>query len=132
VTDLAVFRRSSGTWLVKRSSDGQYTSQVWGGASDIPVVGDYDGDGQSDLAVWRGATGEWFVLRSSDGGSDVTVWGAASVGDVPVPGDYDGDGKADRTVWRGPEQTWYVWGSRAGTLLRPMQTPLTGQPVSGR
>ena len=118
MTDLAVFRRSSGLWLIQSSSDGRYVSKTWGGATDVPVVGDYDGDGQSDIAVWRGATGEWLVLRSSDQGYIVTKWGAASVGDVPAPGDYDGDGKADWAVWRAPEATWYIQCAADGAVLR--------------
>ena len=61
----------------------------WGGAAqDVPVQGDYDGDGKSDVAVFR--DGAWFILNSS-GGSQFVGFGMA--GDVPVPGDYDGDGE---------------------------------------
>jgi hypothetical protein len=41
-TDQAVFR--AGTWLINRSSDGQFQSIAFGTAGDIPTVGDYDGD----------------------------------------------------------------------------------------
>ena len=39
----------------------------WGSGAlgDLPVPGDYDGDGVIDSAVWRRPTGEWRVLRSS-------------------------------------------------------------------
>ncbi len=56
VEDLAVYRRSDGTWRVRN----QFTVQ-WGDAGDVPVPGDYNGDGTTDLAVYRPSTGQWFV-----------------------------------------------------------------------
>src|SRR5262249_15954688 len=48
-TDIAVYR--NGIWYVLRSSDGVQTAVAWGGApQDIPVPGDYDGDGKTDQA----------------------------------------------------------------------------------
>ena len=81
--DLAVYRRSNGTWRVRN----QFTVQ-WGDAGDVPVPGDYNGDGTTDLAVYRPSTGQWFVRDQF-----VVQFGDPS--DVPVPGDYNGDGTTD-------------------------------------
>ena len=57
--------RSSGprraTWWILQSSTNYttYVSQQWGVATDIPVPGDYDGDGKTDVAVFRPSTGTW-------------------------------------------------------------------------
>ena len=113
-TDLTVFRRKGGIWLVRRSSDGASRTQQWGGPGDIPVPGDYDGDGKSDFAVWRRSEGTWYVIPSSTGSAITRQWG--SPGDIPVPGDYDGDGKSDFAVWRRTTGTWYVIQSSRGAL----------------
>ena len=74
------------------------TLQVSG---DIPVPGDYNGDGEMDLAVWRQSSGTWYVRDVAE-----VQWGVPD--DIPVAGDYDGDGKTDPAVWRPSNGTWYV------------------------
>ncbi len=49
----------------------------WGAPGDVPVPGDYDGDGFTDVAVYRPSTGVWFVPNSSP-----IHWGVR--GDVPL------------------------------------------------
>lgn len=126
VTDLGVFRRANGQWLIQRSTDCRVIEMQWGLGSDLPVAADYDGDGKTDIAVWRGATGQWFILRSSDGKTQVMVWGAARFGDLPAPADYDGDGKADVAVWRAAAGKWYALGS-AGVIIKTRAAPETVQ-----
>ena len=109
-TDMAVYRPSTGTWYVIKSSTNYatYLAQQWGLSSDIPVRGDFDGDGKPDIAVYRPSDGTWWILQSSTNFTTYLwqQWGLA--GDIPVPGDYDGDGKTDLAVYRPSTGTWYI------------------------
>ncbi len=82
------------------------TYTLWGAAGDIPLTGDYDGDGKSDIVIWRPSNGYWYIINSSDQSVDYVQWGGE--GDIPVPGDYDGDGKTDIAIYRPSNGYWYI------------------------
>ncbi len=49
----------------------------WGKPGDIPVSGDFNGDGKTDLAIWRPSTATWWIR-----GVETVPWGGR--GDVPI------------------------------------------------
>jgi hypothetical protein len=83
------------------------------GFGDVPVPGEYDGDGQPDVAVFRTTTGEWFIRQSSHGLGHV-AWG--TIGDIPVPADYDGDRRTDIAVFRPSTAEWFILNSSTLTV----------------
>jgi hypothetical protein len=96
-------------WFILKSSSNYttWTTQGWGGDGDIPVPGDYDGDGKADLATYRPAIGTWLVHGSSSGLSFLlVVWGVST--DLPVPNDFDGDGRTDIAVYRPSTGIWCI------------------------
>jgi hypothetical protein len=68
-----VYRPSTGQWLLE---DG-WTIAL-GAVGDVPVPGDYDGDGITDIAVYRPLTGAWYVRNI------LTVYGWGEATDVPI------------------------------------------------
>jgi hypothetical protein len=81
-TDIAVFRPSTGTWYILRSSTGQVQITQFGGPGDKPQPGDYDGDRKADLALFRPSTGSWFFWNSGADTQHSVQWGLPT--DVPV------------------------------------------------
>jgi len=80
-----------GTWFL-RHGDTSVTVFRYGATSgDIPVFGDWDGDGIATPGVVR--AGLWLLRNSNgDGPADLVFRYGATSGDIPVVGDWDGDG----------------------------------------
>jgi len=92
---------------------GESTARAVGRFGDIPVPGQYGGDGRTDYAVWRPSDQRWYVKTAEGTQLPAVPWGAT--GDIPVPADYDGDGITDMAVFRPSNGTWYVRKSSSGT-----------------
>jgi len=104
-------------------------SQQWGQIGDVPVVGNFAGEGRSDFVVWRPSTGEWFVKSSMTGAERVQQWGQA--GDIPLAGDFTGDGRSDFVIWRPTTGEWWIRDSSTGDV-RVQQWGQAGDvPVPG-
>ncbi|MDX2020042.1 MAG: VCBS repeat-containing protein [Deltaproteobacteria bacterium] len=131
-SDLAVYRpgyTSSFEVLLSRTASFNSTSMPLGGYNDLPVPGDYDGDGKSDAAAYRIADGLWSIAPSSGAAPYSRAWGLE--GDTPVPADYDGDGMTDIAVYRPSNGHWYVWPSGGGDRYAVPWGLSTDIPVPG-
>ena len=72
---------------------------------DVPITGDWDGDGDDSLGVVRGTT--WLLSNAVTGGAaDISfVYGSPSFSELPVPGDWDGNGTYTPAVLRNSPPT---------------------------
>lgn len=99
-----VFR--SGTWFIG-AGDGNYFGVIdsfrYGDPGDVPVMGDWDGDGRTTPGVRRGNT--WYLSNAyGDPASYVVQYG--DPGDLPVVGDWSHSGHQSIGVVRG--NTWFL------------------------
>lgn len=91
----------NGRW----DGDGALTDRIFafGLAGDLPVTGDWNGDGLTEVGVNRAGRG-WFLDYNGNGRWDgplidnATGFGLA--GDIPVSGDWNNDGKTEIGVLR--------------------------------
>jgi hypothetical protein len=101
----------------RSTSSGAFASYRWGRSGDLPVVGDWDGDGIQTVGVVRpNATvgSNHFLLRNTDG-SVADFWYGA-YGDRPVVGDWNGDG-----VWTPGAVRAGVWSLRNSNTTGPAE-----------
>jgi hypothetical protein len=145
VPDLIGYFRT-GTWVLDTNGNGvldpglDATSTLLGfQLGDVPVTGDWNGDGISEIGIFR--KGTWYLDKNGNGvwdgpATDAQFTLGLQPGDVPVTGDWNGDGITEIGVFR--KGTWYLdkngngaWDGPATdaqfTLgLQPGDVPVTG------
>jgi uncharacterized delta-60 repeat protein len=139
-TDVAVFRDvvpgagNSAYFYILNSSDNSFRPVQFGATGDVPMAGDWDGDGKGDIAVYRDGskTGgqSYFYYRSSSQPSvNFNTIPLGATGDKPLLGDFDGDGRLDPAVFRPSNATWYILRSSINQITQTAFGASTDIPV---
>jgi hypothetical protein len=109
-TKVGVYRSSNGLFLLDYDGDGQFTSAdkvynlgVGTQPGDIPVVGDWNGDGRTKVGLFR--QGFFWILDTNgngvfEQGTDAAFAFGGVAGDVPIVGDWNGSGTSKVGVFR--------------------------------
>jgi hypothetical protein len=116
--DIGVFRPSTGWWYLDLNKDlvwsgcGTDGCFYFGTSADVPVTGDWDGDGITDIGVFRPSTGRWYLDLSGDqqwsgcGADGCFYYGTTA--DTAVAGDWNNDGFSEIGVFRPSTGWWYL------------------------
>jgi Putative metal-binding motif len=139
--EFGVFR--AGKWYLDANRNGMWdvgtdTVASFGLPTDIPISGDWNGNGTGQIGVYR--NGAWYLDANGNGAWDsgidlkFTLFGG-TLTDVPVTGDWNGDGATQIGVYR--NGTWYLdansngaWDVGIDTVLPGFGLP-TDIPVTG-
>jgi len=107
-TKVGIYRASQGQWLLDYNGDGHFDPAVdkvyqFGGApGDVPVAGDWNGDGRTKIGVFRNGF-LWILDTDGDGtfgaGDSVFAFGG-DPGDIPMVGDWNSDGLSKAGLFR--------------------------------
>jgi hypothetical protein len=96
---VGVFDPITGEWSIADTS-GAVSTFFYGDPADLPLVGDWDCDGDDTVGMFRPSNGFVYLRNSNDFGvADVSFWYGIG-GDVPFVGDWDGDGCDTLAVYR--------------------------------
>jgi hypothetical protein len=110
---------------------------TFGVAGDLPVAGDWDGDGRDSVGVYRPSTFTFYLRNAlSSGVADVSiVISFAQAGDLPITGDWNGDGRVTPGMYRPSTGTFRLSNTfTSGSATRdwsyifgsPGSSPITG------
>ena len=141
--DIAIFRPAAGLWFGVDAITGAIVIDSrsihgpFGGSSDTPVVGDWDGDGKHDIAIFRATAGVWYGFKAASTqvvlNSTTATGPFGQGGDIAVPADYDGDGKTDIAYFRPSNgQCFGLKAAGGGVALPPVTVGANGHiPIPG-
>lgn len=122
---IGVFRSTTRQFLIRNSNSAGAPNQIisFGAQGDIPVVGDWNGDGSQDFAVFRPSAGQ-FLIRTNFllPGLPPMVINLGQLGDFPVAGDWNGDGIDTVGVFRPSTGEWFLVDSTNFTNPNPPVT----------
>ena len=135
--DLAVWRPTSGNWYVLGGTGSQQTTYGWGTPGDIPVPGDFDGDGKTDFSVYRSGTW-WVTSRATEHTTRPVLVLALTFRHQPISMGMGGliSLSGDRQRMSGtsrrvlPELQLPLATARAAMFLNPPTSTVTARPTS--
>jgi hypothetical protein len=96
-----------GSWELQLAN-GKIKRLHMGESGDIPLIGDWDGDGFTEIGVFRPANLTWYLDKDIDGTPDIEFqFAGMTASDIPIVGDWDGNGTTTAGYFRPTDVSWH-------------------------
>jgi hypothetical protein len=134
VETVGVYRPSNGQWILRSSTASTALTQTvtFGGqAGDLPVTGDFDGDGRTDIGIFRNGTFllarlkttfPCFGCAATLSAEQFATVSFGQAGDIPIAGDWDADTVDDLGVFRPGDAGTMIFRIKHVTFTRACPT----------
>jgi hypothetical protein len=98
----------AGEWRLS-TSKGERSVYQFGLPGDIPLTGDFNGDGRTEIGLYRPAVNKYLYDLDFNGKPDLSfILPKMEDGDIPVVGDWNGDGIDTPGYYRPVDSTWHL------------------------
>ncbi len=98
---------ATGQWHL-RDEGGAVRVFYFGTPGDIPIIGDWDCDGDDTPGLYRQSDGFVYLRNTNDTGIGTIRFFLGIPGDIPLAGDFDGDGCDTVSVYRPGEGRVFI------------------------
>ena len=98
---------STGEWYL-RDLAGNTTRFFYGDPGDLPMVGDWDCDGDETPGLYRQSDGFVYLRNSNSQGTADIRFFFGNPGDIPLAGDFNGDGCDTVSIYRPSESSIHI------------------------
>ncbi len=93
---IGVSRNSTSTFYLRNSNDAGYADLTfaYGNPGDIPLAGDWIGQGEDTIGVYRPGTSTFYLRNNNSAGTpdNTFQFGNPNPNYIPIAGDWNGDG----------------------------------------
>jgi hypothetical protein len=105
---IGIYRPSTAQFALDMDGNGLWNAAVdrktgFGLVGDIPIIGDWNGDGKDEIGIYRPSTSQFALDMDGNGLFNAAVDRKTSfglVGDTPIIGDWNADGKYEIGIYR--------------------------------
>ncbi|HKY05116.1 MAG TPA: M12 family metallo-peptidase, partial [Blastocatellia bacterium] len=107
---IGLFRPAGNLFFLRNTNTMGFPDLIltFGAPGDLPVVGDWDGNGTTTIGLYRPSSSTFFLRNSNSIGFPDLIITFGAPGDLPIVGDWDGNGTTTIGLYRPSSSTFFL------------------------